>query len=48
MHRSYEGTNQGKKSKVDMLNTQYENFTKKEGESIYDIYTRFSSIIKQL
>ncbi|XP_047270383.1 uncharacterized protein LOC124899525 [Capsicum annuum] len=34
LRTTHEGTNDVKDSKVDMLNTQYEAFTMKEGESI--------------
>ena len=45
---AHEGTEQVKESKVDLLTTQYENFTMKEGESIHDMQTRFSSITNEL
>lgn len=37
-----------KEPKMDMLTAQYENFAMKEGESIHDMYTKFSSIINEL
>ncbi|KAH0645174.1 hypothetical protein KY284_033058 [Solanum tuberosum] len=48
LRTTHEGTEQMKESKVDMLTTQYENFTMKEGESIHDMHTRFSSITNEL
>ncbi|XP_049406335.1 uncharacterized protein LOC125870004 [Solanum stenotomum] len=45
---AYEGTEQVKESKVDMLTTQYENFTINEGGTIHDMHTRFSSITNEL
>ncbi|KAH0716726.1 hypothetical protein KY285_012757 [Solanum tuberosum] len=44
----HEGTTQVKESKVDMLTTQYENFSIKEGETIHEMNTRFTSIINEL
>lgn len=40
---THEGTSKVKKSKVDMLTTQYETFTMKEGQTIQDMHTRFTS-----
>ncbi|XP_059292327.1 uncharacterized protein LOC132045760 [Lycium ferocissimum] len=37
-----------KNSKIDMLTTEYEMFKMKEGESIHDMHTRFTSIINEL
>ncbi|XP_049364246.1 uncharacterized protein LOC125829001 [Solanum verrucosum] len=48
LRTAHKGTEQVKESKVDMLTTQYENFTMKEGESIHDMNTRFSSITNEL
>ena len=48
MKTAHEGTEQVKESKMDMLTNQYENFSMKEGESIKDMYTRFSSITNGL
>lgn len=45
---AYEETTQIKESKVDMLTTQYENFRMKEGETIHEIHTRFTSITNEL
>ncbi|KAH0689265.1 hypothetical protein KY289_016623 [Solanum tuberosum] len=44
----YEGTEQTKKSKLDLLTTQFESFTLEEGESIYEMRTRFSTITNEL
>lgn len=47
LKNAHAGTEQVKESKVDMLTTQYEKFTMKEGETIYEMYTRFSSITNE-
>ncbi|XP_075100665.1 uncharacterized protein LOC142176573 [Nicotiana tabacum] len=44
----HEGTTQVKQSKIDMLTTDYELFRMKNGESIQDMHTRFTSIINEL
>lgn len=43
-----EGTPQVKKSIETLLYPQYENFTMKEGETIWKIYTRFTILINEL
>ncbi|XP_069152827.1 uncharacterized protein [Solanum lycopersicum] len=45
---SHEGTEQVKESKIDMLTSRYENFKMKEGETIHDMFTKFSSITNEL
>ncbi|XP_049406067.1 uncharacterized protein LOC125869654 [Solanum stenotomum] len=45
---SHEGTTQVKESKVYMFTTQYENFCIKEGETIHEINSRFTSITNEL
>nr|XP_016477134.1 PREDICTED: uncharacterized protein LOC107798626 [Nicotiana tabacum] len=45
---AHEGTTQVKKSKIDMLTTEYELFRMKDDESIQDMHTRFTSIINDL
>ncbi|XP_069146579.1 uncharacterized protein [Solanum lycopersicum] len=45
---AYEGTEQVKESKIDMLTSRYENFKMKEGETIHDMFTKFSSITNEL
>ncbi|XP_070003486.1 uncharacterized protein [Nicotiana sylvestris] len=42
------GTTQVKKSKVNMLITEYELFRMKDDESLQDMHTRFTSIINEL
>lgn len=37
-----------KESKINMLTTQYDNFTMKEGETIHDMHTKFSFITDEL
>ncbi|XP_070015268.1 uncharacterized protein [Nicotiana sylvestris] len=48
LQTTYEGTTQVKKSKIDMLTTEYELFRMKDDESIQDMHTRFTSIINEL
>ncbi|XP_055803462.1 uncharacterized protein LOC129872522 [Solanum dulcamara] len=48
IEKNYKRTEQVKESKVGMLTTQYENFVMKEGETIHEMYTKFSSIINEL
>ncbi|XP_069145597.1 uncharacterized protein [Solanum lycopersicum] len=43
---AHEGTEQV--SKIDMLTSRYENFKMKEGETIHDMFTKFSSITNEL
>ncbi|XP_070010231.1 uncharacterized protein [Nicotiana sylvestris] len=45
---AHEGTTQVKKSKIDMLTTEYELFRMKDDEPIQDMHTRFTSIINDL
>ncbi|XP_069149941.1 uncharacterized protein [Solanum lycopersicum] len=45
---AHEGTEQVKKSKIDMLTSRYDNFKMKEGETIHDMFTKFSSITNEL
>jgi len=45
---AHEGTTQVKKSKIDNLNKQYELFRMTKGETIQDIYTRFTAIINEI
>lgn len=45
---AHEGTKRGKESKVDMLATKYENLMMKEGETICEINSRFTSITNEL
>lgn len=44
----YEGTEETRKSKVDLFTTQFESFTIKERESTHEIRTRFSTITNEL
>ncbi|XP_016542338.1 uncharacterized protein LOC107842825 [Capsicum annuum] len=48
LRTTYEGTTDMKDSKVDMLTTQCETFTMKEGETIQEIHTRFTFITNEL
>ncbi|WMV52317.1 hypothetical protein MTR67_045702 [Solanum verrucosum] len=48
LRTTYEGTEEIKKSKLDLFITQFEGFTMKEGEPIHEIRTRFSTIIDEL
>ncbi|XP_015060390.1 uncharacterized protein LOC107006327 [Solanum pennellii] len=45
---AHEGTEQVKESKIDMLTSRYENFQMKEGETIHEMFTKFSSITNEL
>lgn len=45
---AHERTKKVKESKVDILTTQYENFNMKEGKTIPDMSTRFTSITNNL
>ncbi|XP_004228794.1 uncharacterized protein [Solanum lycopersicum] len=48
LQTAHEGTTQVKKSKIDNLNRQYELFRMAEGETIQDMYIRFTSIINEM
>jgi len=41
---THEGTTQLKKVKIDLLNSQYENVYKSNGESIDEMFARFTTI----
>jgi len=45
---THEGTSQVKRAKIDLLRSQYENFTMHENDSIDDIVTRFTKITNGL
>ncbi|XP_070045514.1 uncharacterized protein [Nicotiana tomentosiformis] len=45
---AHEGTPQVKRSKGTRLYSQYENFTMKEGETIQQMYTRFTTLTNEL
>ena len=45
---AHEGTEQVKESKIDMLTSLYENFMMKVGETIYEMFTKLSSITNEL
>ncbi|XP_070036070.1 uncharacterized protein [Nicotiana tomentosiformis] len=45
---SYEGTAQVKRSRGTLLYSQYENFSMKEGETIQEMYTRFTTLTNEL
>ncbi|XP_021858321.1 uncharacterized protein [Spinacia oleracea] len=45
---THEGTNEVKRSKIDLLMHQYELFSMKTSESIQDMITRFTNIINEL
>ncbi|XP_070004736.1 uncharacterized protein [Nicotiana sylvestris] len=44
----HEGTPQVKRFRGTLLYSQYENFTMKEGETIQEIYTRFTTLTNEL
>lgn len=48
MQTTYDRIGQVKEPKVDMLTTQYEAFSMKEGESVQEIHTRFTAITNEL
>ncbi|XP_069147986.1 uncharacterized protein [Solanum lycopersicum] len=48
LQTTHEGTKRVKKSKVEMLNTQYENFVMKYGETIFEMNSRFTTITNEL
>jgi len=45
---THEGTSQVKRAKIDLLRSQYENFTMHENDSIDDMVTRFTKITNDL
>ena len=45
---THEGTSQVKRSKIDLLNSQYENFYMLENETIDEMLTRFTKITNTL
>jgi len=45
---THKGTSQVKRSKIDLLRSQYENFYMLENESIDEILTRFTKITNSL
>ena len=45
---TYEGTEEIRKSKLDLFSTQFEDFTMNDGELIHEVRTRFSKIIDEL
>ncbi|XP_070002317.1 uncharacterized protein [Nicotiana sylvestris] len=45
---AHEGTPQVKRSRGILLYSQYENFTMKEGETIQEMYTRFTTLTNEL
>ncbi|XP_070055666.1 uncharacterized protein [Nicotiana tomentosiformis] len=45
---AYDGTTQVKKSRGTLLYSQYENFTIKDGETIQEMYTRFTILTNEL
>ncbi|MQM19803.1 hypothetical protein Taro_052815, partial [Colocasia esculenta] len=45
---TYEGTDKVKKTRIDILVTQYERFQMQSGESITQMYSRFTDITKRL
>ncbi|XP_070024903.1 uncharacterized protein [Nicotiana sylvestris] len=45
---AHEGTPQVKISRGILLYSQYENFTMKEGETIHEMYTRFTTLTNEL
>ena len=48
LRTAYEGTEQVKKSKIDMLTSQYENFKMRKCETIHEMFTKLSSITNEL
>ncbi|XP_060195120.1 uncharacterized protein LOC132624344 [Lycium barbarum] len=48
LQNTYEGINIAKQSRIKMLTTEYEFFKMKDGDSIFDMYARFSLIINEL
>ena len=45
---TYEGTEEIRKSKLDLFSTQFEDFTLNDGELIHELCTRFSNITDEL
>ncbi|XP_070054247.1 uncharacterized protein [Nicotiana tomentosiformis] len=45
---AHEGTTQVKRSRVTLLYSQYENFAMKDGETIQEMYTRFTTLTNEL
>nr|XP_016473148.1 PREDICTED: uncharacterized protein LOC107795086 [Nicotiana tabacum] len=45
---AHEGTSQVKRSRETLLFSQYENFSMKDGETIQEIYTRFTTLTNEL
>ncbi|XP_070010484.1 uncharacterized protein [Nicotiana sylvestris] len=45
---AHEGTLQVKRTRGTLLYSQYDNFTMKEGETIHDMYTRFTTLTNEL
>ena len=43
---THEGTSQVKRAKIDLLRSQYENFSMQENETIDDMITKFTRITK--
>ena len=41
---THKGTEQIKESKIDMIASQYENFIKRKGETIHEMFIKLSSI----
>ena len=48
LETAHEGTKLVMKSKVDMLTCQYENFVMKEGETIFEMNSRFTIVTNEL
>ena len=45
---THEGTSQVKRAKIDLLRSQYDNFTMHEHDSIEDMVTKFTKITNGL
>ncbi|XP_070050344.1 uncharacterized protein [Nicotiana tomentosiformis] len=48
LQMAHEETPQVKRSRATLLYTQYENFTMQEGETIQEMYTRFTTLTSEL
>jgi len=48
LHVTYEGTDCVKKTKVNFLLSKYESFKMKQGDSIGDMFSRFTEIVNGL
>ncbi|XP_070046435.1 uncharacterized protein [Nicotiana tomentosiformis] len=48
LQAAYEVTTQMKRSRGTLLYSQYENFTMKDGETIREMYTRFTTLTNEL